>query len=104
MREPFLRPVSPEGAPPAPCPPDCRAEPAGVWDGQAMEVVYDPARHDVAFFRGPVSGKVQDGLRRTGWDHRANDGPNQMWTRDRDDLARRRLERTHAAPGAPRIA
>ncbi len=51
MRAPYLRPAGPEGTPPAPCPPGHQAEAAGLWHGRAMEVVYDPRRHDVAFLR-----------------------------------------------------
>jgi hypothetical protein len=46
MREPYLRPAAPEGTTPAPCPPGGQPEPAGTWHGTAMEVVYDPRRHD----------------------------------------------------------
>jgi hypothetical protein len=103
MTEPFLRPAPPDGAPPQSCPPGRCAQPAGVWGGEAMEVVYDPTRHDVVFFRGAVSATVEDGLRRSGWEQRGSDGANHMWTRDRLALARRRLERTHGGPGVVRI-
>ncbi len=104
MREPYLRPAPPEGAPSPPCPVGHQAEAAGTWRGTPMEVVYDPRRHDVAFLRGTVSAKVVDGLRDTGWEHRLSDGANQMWTRDRAALARRRLDQSRSAPGVPRIA
>jgi len=104
MNEPFLRPVVPEGAAPTPCPPGHEAEPAGVWHGRAMEVIYDPRRHDVAFLRGNVSAKVLDGLDSTGWEYQLSDGPNQMWTRDRMAVARGRLERISAPAPAARIA
>ncbi len=104
MKEPYLRPAAPEGTTPAPCPPGGQAEPAGIWHGKAMEVVYDPRRHDVVFLRGAVSATVEDGLRATGWEHRLSDGANQMWTRDRAALARRRLDQARSAPGVPRIA
>ena len=104
MREPYLRPATPEGAPPAPCPPGRQAEPAGVWHGRAMEVVYDPRRHDVVFLHGAASAAVEGGLQATGWEHRLSDGANQMWTRDRTALARRRLDQVRSAPDVPRIA
>lgn len=69
-----------------------------------MEVVYDPSRHDVAFFRGGVSVDVAQGLRGTGWEHRLTDGVNQMWVRDRAALARRRLESVRSSPAVPLIA
>jgi len=104
MREPYLRPAAPEGAPPASCPAGHQAEPAGLWHGRPMDVVYDPRRHDVVFLRGAVSAKVEGGLRASGWEHRLSDGANQMWTRDRAALARRRLDQARSAPGVPRIA
>ena len=104
MRAPYLRPAGPEGAPPAPCPPGHQAEAAGLWHGRAMEVVYDPRRHDVAFLRVGVSAKVRDGLASTGWQHQRSDGANEMWTRDRVALARQRLHQAPARSGVPRIA
>jgi hypothetical protein len=104
MSEPFLRPAPPEGELPAPCPRGHEAERAGVWHGKAMEVVYDPRRHDVAFLMGGVSAKVRDGLIDTGWRHQLSDGGNQMWTRDRAALARSRLQRVRSAPSLSRIA
>ncbi len=104
MSEPYLRPQSPESAPPTEPPPGHVVEPAGTWKGRPMEVVYDPRRHDVAFVRGQLSEKVRTGLVDTGWEHRLSDGPNQMWVRDRRDLVRRRLERARSAPGGPRVA
>lgn len=104
MNEPYLRPAPPEGEPAALCPPGGQAESAGIWDGKAMEVVYDPRRHDVVFLRGAASAAVEGGLRATGWKHRLSEGANQMWTRDRSALARRRLDRLRSAPDVPRIA
>jgi hypothetical protein len=104
MNEPFLRPATPEGNAPVPCPPGHEAEPAGVWHGKAMEVVYDPRRHDVAFLRGGVSANVRDGLVHTGWRHQLSDGDNQMWTRDRAALTRSRLQRVPSSPQLSRIA
>ena len=104
MSEPYLRPAGPESAPPAPCPAGYEAEPAGVWHGKAMEVVYDPRRHDVALLRGGVSAKVRDGLVDSGWRHQLTDGANQMWTRDRTELVRSRLQRVPSAPKLSRIA
>lgn len=69
-----------------------------------MEVVYDPRRHDVAFVRGESSLTVRSGLVATGWQRQAGDGDNQLWVRDRLALARRRLDRSTAGSGAPRIA
>ena len=104
MTKPYLRPAPPEGAPPFACPDGQVAEPAGIWHGRWMEVVYDPTRHDVALLREGVSAGVEEGLRGTGWEKRLTDGPNQMWIRDRIALAQRRLEHVRSSPQVPRIA
>ncbi len=101
--EPYLRPRSREDAP-APCPPGCATEPAGIWGGRAMEVVYDPRRHDVALLLGDASPEVRHGLVATGWRHQRGDGDTQLWVRDRLALARQRLERISVRLGPPRIA
>lgn len=104
MNQPYLRPAFPEGTPSPDCPPGRQAEPAGVWHGQAMEVVYDPARHDVVFLRGEQSTAVHRGLAGNGYESVLIDGPNQMWVRDRIALARRRLERVPPPATGVRIA
>lgn len=103
MSAPYLRRLGPEGSPALPCPPGAVAEPAGTWGGQPMEVVYEPARHDVVFLRGAVPDSVANGLRATGWQHWLSHSDDQMWVRDRAVLARRRT--LHPRPAAaPRIA
>lgn len=104
MNEPFLRPAPPEGAPSLSCPEGQVAHPAGIWHGKAMEVVFDPARHDVALLREGVSANVEDGLRSVGYEHRLTDGSNQIWIRDRAGIARQRLERVRSTHSVPRIA
>jgi hypothetical protein len=99
MDDPFLRPAPPEGAPSAPCPPGCAAEPAGLWHGRQMEVVYDPRRHDVLFLRGRQT-ELEPRLGDIGWQHARTDGSNQMWVRDRAAVAGQALDRAAAdAPG-----
>ncbi len=91
--EPSLRPAEPEG-PSAPCPPGHVAAPAGLWGGQYMEVVYDPARHDVAFVRAAAANERLAGqLRACGFAHRAGDGTSELWVRDRAVAARAALDR-----------
>ena len=92
MGDPFLRPAPPDGAPGAPCPPGCTAEPAGLWRGRQVEVVYDPRRHDVLFVRGRHS-ELEPRLEDAGWTHAVTDGPNQMWVRNRAAVARQALDR-----------
>ena len=109
MSDPYLRPASPEGAPGDPPPPGRVTAPVGLWAGRAMEVVYDPARHDVVFLRGATSQALAEGLSDTGWEQAGTDGGNQMWIRDRSAAAGRPLERTACAalaatPPARRLA
>ena len=59
------------------------SEPAGVWGGKEVDVVYDPRRHDVMFTRSKVSDHVQRGFREVGYRRTAVDGSNEMWVRDR---------------------
>ena len=40
----------------------------------------------------------------SGWRHQLTDGANQMWTRDRTELVRSRLQRVPSAPKLSRIA
>lgn len=98
MDDPFLRPAPPHEAPPLPCPPGRVAEPAGLWHGRHMEVVYDPRRHDILFLRGSQPD-IEPRLGDIGWEHVLTDGPNQMWIRDRAAVARQALEA--AAVDAP---
>ncbi|MEX2548453.1 MAG: hypothetical protein WD830_11815 [Chloroflexota bacterium] len=104
MKEPFFRPAPPEGSPSLPCPDGLVAHAAGIWHGRAMEVVYDTARHDIAFLRGGVSPNLEHGMRSVGYEHRLTDGSNQMWIRDRAALARRRLDHVRSTHAVPRIA
>ena len=80
--KPYLRPLSPDDAP-APCPAGAVAEPAGTWGGRRMEVVYDPARHEIAFTRGQPSATVSAVLAATGWRQARSDGQAFMWVRAR---------------------
>lgn len=98
--DPFLRPASPDGAPPDQCPPGHVAEPAGLWNHRQMEIVYDPRRHDVCFMRGRAADRVHDGLAASGWEPTATDGRSQLWIRDRADAMRRLLDTVRVeAPG-----
>ncbi len=91
--EPTLRPAVPD-APSAPCPPGHVAEPAGVWAGRHMEVVFDPTRHDVMFVRGAKIDRFAEQLRATGFRPVGNDGASELWVRDRAEAARQALDRS----------
>lgn len=89
--DPHLRPAPPDGKSAAPCPPGHVAEPAGLWADRHMEVVYDPARHDVCIVRGRLGDTVSSGLQATGWQKARAAGGAQMWVRDRAEAARTQL-------------
>lgn len=90
--EPFLRRATVAGALSKPTPEGWAVEPAGRWRDRRVEVVYDPARHDVLFHRGNTPPKLAAALSEMGWRHRGTDGPNEWWTRDRVEAARQRLQ------------
>lgn len=77
--KPFLRPVDRGKLAPV----GWVSEPAGTWAGKAVDVVYDPGRHDVTFLRGDTTQDVRDGLASVGYRQAALDGRNEMWVRDR---------------------
>ncbi|MFP5375300.1 MAG: hypothetical protein ACLGIO_00765 [Acidimicrobiia bacterium] len=89
--KPYLRPLSPHDAALA-CPAGAVAEPAGTWGGRRMEVVYDAARHEVAFTRGQPTATVSAVRAATGWRQARSDGLAVMWVRARPAPPRRPAE------------
>jgi hypothetical protein len=81
--DPYLRPAPVGDDPSAPCPPGHVAEPAGLWDGEHHEVVYDPASHDVLIVRGHIGEVIDHGLSATGWERQTDADNAQLWVRDR---------------------
>lgn len=103
--EPFLRPATALGRTAEPAPDGWVAQTAGAWRGRAVEVVFDPARHDVVFVRGRQPVRVTDALVAAGWRCRGVDDSHEWWTRDRVDVANRRLaSRTAVRRGGLAIA
>lgn len=101
--KPFLRPAPPEGEPSPPCPPGCVAEVARNWNGELVEVVYDPDRHRVAFFWGDPKPQVEAALRAEGWKQVGRDETAAgMWVLDKVAAARTRLQRTPTMPARSR--
>lgn len=94
--EPFLRPATALGRMAKPTPDGWVAQTAGMWRGRAVEVVFDPARHDVVFLRGNQPRRVTDALVSAGWRRRGVDGRSEWWARDRVEVANRRLASRHA--------
>lgn len=93
---PFTRTTGPDMTP---IPPLWVAEPAGESAGEAVEVVYNPARHEImSFVLEPPSRAVLDELAAHGWQWaHANDSTHLFW-RDRVRHVRAALERTGTEP------
>ncbi len=76
---PFLRPT--DGVQDTPA--GWTAEPAGIWAGKVVEVIYDPVRHDVVFLRDDIGDDIRERFGDIGYEQLGVDGPNEMWVRDR---------------------
>lgn len=75
-----------------PLPPGWRTHPAGVVGGVVLDVVYQPARHDVCRALGPLNLSVAAGLGEAGFRRTAAfDGGGELWVRDRPAAMRARL-------------
>lgn len=82
-----------------PIPPGWVAEPAGDTAGQPVEVVYNPARHEImSLLAEPPSPRLLDELSAQGWQSaHANDSTHLLW-RDRLVHIRTALERAETGP------
>lgn len=98
MDDPYLRACSP-----------ARAKGAGVnrpgveyagrWRGRHVELVYDPARHDVMFLSGRATPHLRSEFEAAGWRLKRGDGQRQFWVRDKIAVARDALNRAgHDSP------
>ncbi len=102
LTEPYLRPSPPEGAPPLGCAEGWAVEPAGLWDGRHMEVVYNPRRHDVVFIRGHLSPSVESALPSVGYAETGSADGVRMFVRDRSAATRAALDRLEQRPSVAR--
>ena len=59
------------------------SEPAGVWAGREVEVVYDPTAHQVVMFRSDAGDHARVVLAGEGFRRLAVDDRQEMWVRDR---------------------
>lgn len=69
------------------------SEPAGLWAGKEVEVVYDPRRHQVVLVRNDPGDPARAAIAENGYRRVAVDGPQEMWVRDKVEVAQRRLDR-----------
>jgi hypothetical protein len=59
------------------------AEPAGVWAGRQVEVVFDPRQHQIVMVRNEPGETTRAALAGEGFRRLAVDGQQEMWMRDR---------------------
>ncbi len=59
------------------------SEPAGVWAGRQVEVVYDPRQHQIVLVRNEPGDRTRATLAGEGFRRLAVDGQQEMWVRDR---------------------
>lgn len=63
------------------------SEPAGVWAGRDVEVVYDPRQHQIVMVRNEPGDTTRAALAGEGFRRLAVDGQQEMWVRDRAAVA-----------------
>lgn len=59
------------------------SEPAGVWAGRQVEVVFDPRQHQIVMVRDEPGDTTRATLAGEGFRRLAVDGQQEMWMRDR---------------------
>ena len=59
------------------------SEPAGVWAGRQVEVVFDPRQHQIVMVRNEPGDTTRAALAGEGFRRLAVDGQQEMWMRDR---------------------
>ena len=71
------------------------SQPAGLWGGQAVDIVFDPDRHDCLLTRTAMPDHLRAGFAGAGYRRIASDngGGQELWVRDRADAARAALGR-----------
>jgi hypothetical protein len=65
------------------------AEPAGVWAGRQVEVVFDPRQHQIVMVRNEPGESTRAALAGEGFRRLAVDGQQEMWMLDRSAAAER---------------
>lgn len=59
------------------------SEPAGVWAGRQVEVVFDPRQHQIVMVRNEPGDRTRAVLAGEGFRRLAVDGQQEMWVRNR---------------------
>lgn len=96
--KPFLRPTDRARLAPV----GWESEPAGLWAGKEVEVVFDPRRHHVLLVRNDVGDPSRAAIASTGYQRVAVDGQQEMWVCDRVAMAQARLNRLERGHGQER--
>jgi hypothetical protein len=95
---PYLRPLDSS----APIPVGWTVEPAGPWNGHEVEIVSNPARHDVMLVRGTAADDIDNSdLEHIGYQFVATDGQTWLWYRDRLAAARSNIGRAQGVAAVP---
>lgn len=76
--KPFLRPTGRARIAPV----GWASEPAGVWAGRQVEVVFDPRQHQIVMVRNESGDTTRAALAVEGFRRLAVDGRQEMWVRD----------------------
>jgi len=82
------------------------SEPAGVWAGRQVEVVFDPRQHQIVMVRNEPGDTTRVALAGEGFRRLAVDGQQEMWMRDRTgavEQARGRVVGNHAPARAQQL-
>lgn len=87
--KPFLRPTDRGQLAPV----GWVAEPAGIWDGRSVDVVYDPRRHQILRTLNDIGEQTRTSIRAAGYRRVATDGKQELWVRDRVEATQAALDR-----------
>jgi hypothetical protein len=81
------------------------SEPAGLWAGRQVEVVFDPRQHQIVMVRNEPGDTTRAVLAGEGFRRLAVDGQQEMWVRSRaDEAARPTPGRVVAIDAKPKAA
>lgn len=80
------------------------SEPAGVWAGRQVEVVFDPRQHQLVMVRNEPGDTTRAALAVEGFHRLAVDGQQEMWLRDRANAMEQTPDRVTAIHTTPKAA
>ncbi len=80
------------------------SEPAGVWAGRQVEVVFDPRQHQLLMVHNEPGDTTRAALAGEGFRRLAVDGPQEMWLRDRASAAEQPPGKVTAIHTMPKVA